>query len=243
MEAVVSFLISRFLPNRAREDRGERCPVKKGFLSGRANWPHFLNFFVPESLRPATKPESRENPERSQRPAFPSISLTIRQQAIWPGVGGAIWPAPTAAASLLGDGDAVGSPNTIWLRLPPCQIPLFVGAIGPVLPYICAHRYAISRSLDIFSDTAPYGDAWRMEDTLAREPAWRRRMPPFVSRCPLIGFACTRTTPSGTSVGLIGGHALVRAERSRVNWSCQPQAFGHENTATRPIYAENIANL
>ena len=43
----------------------------------------------------------------------------------------------------VGDGDAVGSPNTIWLRLPPCQIPLFVGAIGPVLPYICAHRYAI----------------------------------------------------------------------------------------------------
>ena len=36
----------------------------------------------------------------------------------------------------VGDGDAVGSPNTITLGLPPCQIPLFVGAIGPVLPYI-----------------------------------------------------------------------------------------------------------
>jgi hypothetical protein len=52
------------LPISAREDRGERCPVKMLIVSYRPIGRIFLNFVVPKSWRPATKLESRENPER-----------------------------------------------------------------------------------------------------------------------------------------------------------------------------------
>ena len=62
----------------------------------------------------------------------------MSQQAIRPGCRGMGCHMASADGSSISVGgwDAVGSPNTITLRLPPCQIPLIVGAIGSVLPYI-----------------------------------------------------------------------------------------------------------